>query len=117
MQCIAKQKIAMRVNCKHGFDMRVQGISCSKGQCGEVMLKDSQPGSVAEVFKCVGCANTVTARNVDGSGPLDVEKQADDLYKHAVGVLQQQVRAPRHISFLSLSLFFCGQFLCKFSPL
>lgn len=81
--------------------MPVQGISCSKGQCGEVMLKDSQPDSDAEVFKCVGCGNTVAGRNVEGSGPLDVEKQADDLYKHAVGVLQQQVRALRHTLFLS----------------
>ena len=91
--------------------MRVQGISCSKGQCGEVMLKDSQPDSVAEVFKCVGCGSTVTGRSVDGSGPLDVEKQADDLYKHAVGVLQQQVRAMKHLSCLSFSLLLLTLFM------
>ena len=91
---------------KHGFGACVQGISCSKDQCGEVMLKDSQPDSVAEVFKCVGCGHTVTGRSVDGSGPLDVEKQADELYSHAVGILQQQVRPSRQIHFC-LFLPFC----------
>lgn len=69
----------------------LQGISCSKGQCREVLLKDAQADAVADVFKCVGCGSTVAGRNVDGTGPLDMEKKADDLYNHAVGVLQQQV--------------------------
>lgn len=65
------------------------------------MLKDSQPDSVVDVFKCVGCGNTVNGRTVDGCGPLDVEKQADDLYNHALGVLQQQVRGLKQIHFCS----------------
>lgn len=75
--------------------MPVQGISCSKAQCGEVMLKDSQPDHLgpSDVFKCVGCGNTVDGRSVSGCAPIDVEIQADRMYNHAVGVLQQQVRA------------------------
>lgn len=69
----------------------MQGMSCSKAQCGEVMLKHTQPDTQADVFKCVGCGNMAAARNVEGSGPLDMEQQADDLYNHALGVLQQQV--------------------------
>ena len=91
--------------------MCVQGISCSKGQCGEVMLKHSQPDTQGEVFKCVACGNTVAGRNVEGSGPLDVEKQADDLYNHAVAVLQQQVPALKHMPFL----FFLSCFLQFYS--
>ena len=55
------------------------------------MLKHIQADTQADMFKCVGCGNTVTGRNVEGSGPLDMEQQADDLYNHALGVLQQQV--------------------------
>lgn len=69
----------------------MQGISCGKGQCEEVMLKHTQADNQADVFKCVGCGNTVAGSNVEGSGPLDMEKQADDLYNHAFDVLQQQV--------------------------
>ena len=88
--------------------MPVQGISCSKGQCGEVMLKDSQPDRLppSDVFKCVGCGNTVDGRNVNGSAPIDVEMQADKMYNHAVSVLQQQVRAVRHALLVCFSLLF-----------
>ncbi len=68
-----------------------QGISCNKGHCAEVMLKHTQADMQADVFKCVGCGNKVNGSNVQGSGPLDVEKQADDIYNHALSVLQQQV--------------------------
>lgn len=72
-------------------DTLTQGISCGKGQCREVLLRDTQDSGQAEVFKCVGCGRTAAARNVDGTGPLDIERQADDLYSHAVELLRQQV--------------------------
>ena len=71
--------------------MHLQGISCSRAQCRDVMLKDAQNYVGADVFKCVACGSTAPGR--DGTGPLDAEKHADDLYKHALGVLQQQVQA------------------------
>lgn len=96
----------MHIRSKHWGCMPVQGISCSEGQCGEVMLKDSQPDRLqpSEVFKCVGCGNTVDGRSVNGGAPLDVEIQADRMYNHAVGVLQQQVRALRQILLLCSSV-------------
>ena len=87
----------------------LQGISCSKGQCGEVMLKHTQADTKADVFQCVGCCKTVAGRSVEGCGPLDVEKQADDLYNHALSVLQQQVWVIRfiHSCTAALVLLFC----------
>ncbi len=55
------------------------------------MLMDKQEGAEEDMFQCVGCGHTTPARTVEGSGPLDVEKQADDMYHHAVNVLRQQV--------------------------
>ncbi len=58
------------------------------------MLKDTQEGTSTQVFKCVGCGRTVAARNVEGTCPLDIEQQADDLYHHAADVLREQVCNP-----------------------
>ena len=55
------------------------------------MLMDKQEGAAEDMFKCVGCGRTTPARTVEGNGPLDAEKQADDMYHHAVNVLRQQV--------------------------
>lgn len=55
------------------------------------MLMDKQEGAAEDIFKCVACGRTTPARTVEGNGPLDVEKQADDMYHHAVNVLRQQV--------------------------
>lgn len=55
------------------------------------MLMDKQEGAAEDIVKCVGCGRTTPARTVEGNGPLDVEKQADDMYHHAVNVLRQQV--------------------------
>ena len=74
--------------------LHLQGFSCSKGLCRDVMLKDVQPGTAEDVFKCVVCGHTTPARTVDGTGPLDIEQQADDMYRDAVGVLRQQVCGP-----------------------
>ena len=58
------------------------------------MLNDVQTGTAEDVFKCVTCGHTTPARTVDGTGPLDVEQRADDMYRVAVGVLRQQVCGP-----------------------
>ncbi|KAL0049888.1 hypothetical protein WJX82_000076 [Trebouxia sp. C0006] len=75
---------------EQSVDRFLEGFSCGKGQCREVMLMDKQEGAEEDVFKCVGCGHTTPARTVEGNGPLDVEKQADDMYHHAVNVLRQQ---------------------------
>ncbi|KAL3131726.1 hypothetical protein ABBQ38_007447 [Trebouxia sp. C0009 RCD-2024] len=75
---------------EQSVDRFLEGISCGKGQCGEVMLKHTQADNQADVFKCVGCGNTVAGSNVAGSGPLDMQKQANGLYNHAFNVLLQQ---------------------------
>lgn len=58
------------------------------------MLKDVQTGMAEDVFKCVTCGHTTPARTVDGTGPLDIEQHADDMYRDAVGMLRQQVCGP-----------------------
>ena len=68
----------------------MQGISCSKAQCQEVLLKHKEAGD-NDVWKCVGCGCTVSPSNVDATGPLDIENQADSLYAQAMHALQEQV--------------------------
>ena len=67
----------------------MQGISCSKAQCQEVLLKHKN-NEETDVWKCVGCSCIVAPSN-DATGPLDIEKQADSLYVQAVRTLQEQV--------------------------